>query len=138
MDIGTVCEKTKGRDKGKKCVVVDLKENRILVTGPKPITGVRRREVNPSHLKPTSERLKIKKGATDEEVAAALGASLRPARPRAATPAPAPSKKAEHPQPEPKKEKKHKEKKPKKEKKHKEKKKPKEKKEKKAEKATKK
>jgi len=100
MEIGTICEKTQGRDKGR-CVVIDLKENRILVTGPKPVTGVRRREVNPSHLRPTSETLKIKKGASDEEVAAALNITIKPARPRKEPPKP--EKKAEPKKPEKKK-----------------------------------
>jgi len=80
VGIGSVCRKTRGRDAGE-CVIVELKENRALVTGPKSITGVRRRYVNISHLSPTGRALKIKASATDEEVAKAMDRTLPPSRP---------------------------------------------------------
>ena len=73
FDIGRVCIKTLGRDAGKRCVVVDiLDKNFVLVTGPKSVTGVRRRRVNMNHLKPLDEVVEIEKGATDEQVIEAL------------------------------------------------------------------
>lgn len=74
-DIGSVCVKKAGREKGKKCVVVDvIDKNYVLVTGPKSLTGVKRRRVNVKHLEPTGEKLNVKKGASDEEVQKALEA----------------------------------------------------------------
>ena len=62
-----------GRETGKKCVVVDLVDNNfVLVTGPKSVTGVRRRRINVDHLEPTAEFIELKKGAADEEVEKAL------------------------------------------------------------------
>jgi large subunit ribosomal protein L14e len=42
------------------------------VTGPKNVNGVRRRRANINHLKPTDDLIKIKRGASDEEVYKAL------------------------------------------------------------------
>jgi large subunit ribosomal protein L14e len=73
FEVGRVCVKTAGRDTGKRCVVVDLMDkNFALVTGPKSVSGVRRRRVNVNHLKPLEEKLTIEKGASDEQVAALL------------------------------------------------------------------
>jgi large subunit ribosomal protein L14e len=73
FEVGRICIKTAGRDTGKRCVVVDLMDkNFALVTGPKSVTGVRRRRVNINHLKPLEEKLTIEKGATDEQIAAGL------------------------------------------------------------------
>ncbi|MEM2122240.1 MAG: 50S ribosomal protein L14e [Candidatus Bathyarchaeia archaeon] len=72
-DVGTICIKVKGREKGRKCVVLDvIDKNYVLVTGPKAISGVKRRRVNVSHLSPTGEKLNLKKGASDDEVLEAL------------------------------------------------------------------
>jgi len=49
-----------------------IDKNFVLVTGPKSVTGVKRRRANINHLKITEEKIKIKRGATDEEVARAL------------------------------------------------------------------
>jgi large subunit ribosomal protein L14e len=53
FEVGRVCVKTAGRDTGKRCVVVDLMDkNFALVTGPKSVSGVRRRRVNVNHQTP--------------------------------------------------------------------------------------
>jgi len=68
-----VCVKLLGREAGKKCVVVDVVDkNFVLVTGPKSVTGVRRRRTNVDHLEPTTEQVELKKGALDEDVEKAL------------------------------------------------------------------
>lgn len=73
FDVGRVCVKTSGRDAGKRCVVVDLMDkNFALVTGPKQVSGVRRRRVNVNHLKPLHEKVSIEKGASDEQIEALL------------------------------------------------------------------
>ncbi|MCK4327826.1 MAG: 50S ribosomal protein L14e [Candidatus Diapherotrites archaeon] len=68
FDVGRVCEKTTGREKGKKCVIVNvIDQNFVLVDG-----ETKRKRVNVSHLKPLDQVVKIKKGAKTEEVKAAL------------------------------------------------------------------
>ncbi|RLI34987.1 50S ribosomal protein L14e [Candidatus Bathyarchaeota archaeon] len=72
-EVGRVCIKKTGREAGRQCVVVDIiDKNFVLVTGPKKITGVRRRRCNVDHLEPTDLKISIKRGADDEEVAKAL------------------------------------------------------------------
>lgn len=67
-----------GRETGKKCVVVDVVDkNFVLVTGPKSVTGVRRRRTNVDHLEPTPETVELKKGAPDDEVEKALTKSKK-------------------------------------------------------------
>ncbi|RLG95089.1 50S ribosomal protein L14e [Candidatus Bathyarchaeota archaeon] len=73
IEVGRICVKTRGREAGKLCVIVDvIDKNFVLVTGPKEITGVRRRRANINHLKPTEKKVKIRRGASDEEVIKAL------------------------------------------------------------------
>lgn len=74
--VGRVCVKKDGREKGLKCVIVDeMDENYVLVTGPKNMSGVRRRRVNIDHLAPTDRTIRIRRGASDQDVASALSRS---------------------------------------------------------------
>jgi len=73
IDVGRVCVKVMGREAGSKCVVVDIIDDKfVLITGPRSITGVRRRRVNIRHIEPTEHKVNIRKGASDEEVIKAL------------------------------------------------------------------
>jgi large subunit ribosomal protein L14e len=73
IEIGKICVKVAGREAGRKCVIVDIiDENFVLVTGPKQLTGVKRRRSNIKHLEPTDKVVKIRRGASDEEVIKAL------------------------------------------------------------------
>ncbi len=73
LEIGRLCLKVSGRDKGKRCVIVELIDrNYVLITGPKSVSGVRRRRVNVNHLSFLDEKLEIPSGASDEEVAEAF------------------------------------------------------------------
>jgi large subunit ribosomal protein L14e len=73
MEVGRICVKLVGRETGRKCVVVDVVDkNFVLITGPKSVTGVRRRRTNVDHLEPTPETVEVKKGAADDEVEKAL------------------------------------------------------------------
>ena len=73
FDIGRVCVKVAGREAGRKCVIVDIKdENFVIITGPKSLTGDTRRAVNVKHIEPTEYKVNIKKGASDEEVLKAI------------------------------------------------------------------
>jgi len=74
IEVGRICIKTRGREAGKRCVIVDLiDKNFVLITGPKSLTGVKRRRANIRHLSPTEEKINIRRGASDEEVLQALG-----------------------------------------------------------------
>lgn len=76
IDVGRVVVKVLGREAGRKAVVVDIvDENYVLITGPKSLTGVRRRRVNINHVEPTDKKVEIKKGASDEEVLKAIEAA---------------------------------------------------------------
>ncbi|BBD71930.1 50S ribosomal protein L14e [Sulfodiicoccus acidiphilus] len=69
IEIGRICVKTRGREAGSKCVIVDIvDENFVLVTGPSKVSGVKRRRSNVTHIEPTDKKVEISKGATDEEV----------------------------------------------------------------------
>jgi LSU ribosomal protein L14E len=73
VEIGRICVKIAGREAGRKCVIVDLiDENFVLVTGPKQVSGVKRRKVNIKHVEPTDKLIKISRGASDEEVLRAI------------------------------------------------------------------
>lgn len=73
VEVGRICVKIAGREAGRKCVVVDvIDKNFALITGPKQLTGVKRRRVNINHVEPTTEKIDIKRGASDEEVVKAL------------------------------------------------------------------
>jgi len=76
IEVGRICVKIAGREAGKRCVIVDLADkNFVLVTGPRKVSGVKRRRVNVNHLEPTQTKINIKRGATDEEVTEALTAA---------------------------------------------------------------
>lgn len=74
IEVGRICVKLAGREAGSRCVIVDvIDRNYVLVTGPRELTGVRRRRVNMSHLKPLDESVDISRNASDEEILKALG-----------------------------------------------------------------
>lgn len=76
IEVGRICYKLRGREAGRKCVIVDIvDENNVLITGPKSLTGVRRRRVNISHIMPLDKVIQINKGASDEEVLKAIEAA---------------------------------------------------------------
>jgi large subunit ribosomal protein L14e len=78
IEVGRICVKLTGRETGKKCIIVDvIDKNFALVTGPKSVTGIRRRRTNVDHLEPTVEMVELKKGATDDEVEKALKLSKK-------------------------------------------------------------
>ena len=78
IEVGRICVKVSGREAGKKCVIVDLTDKSfVLITGPKKVTGVKRRRVNANHIEPLQDKLDIKRGATDDEVAETLKASSK-------------------------------------------------------------
>jgi len=76
IEVGRICIKLAGREAGRKCIIVDVMDkNFVLITGPKNATGVKRRRANANHVEPLKDKIKIKRGAPDEEVTEALKAS---------------------------------------------------------------
>jgi large subunit ribosomal protein L14e len=74
MDVGRICLKLKGREAGRRCVIVDvIDRNYVMVSGPFERTGVRRRRVNMSHLEPLDEVVEIPRNASDQEIIDVLG-----------------------------------------------------------------
>jgi len=64
---------TRGRDRGKKCVIVGVvDDSHVLVTGPKELNGVKRGRKNIIHLMPLDETVKIRVNSRDETVLAAI------------------------------------------------------------------
>jgi len=78
LEVGRVCLKIAGREAGKYAVVIKPagkgkgKEEKsfVFVTGPKLLTGVKRRKCNIDHLKATEYKLELAENATDEQVIA--------------------------------------------------------------------
>jgi large subunit ribosomal protein L14e len=76
IEVGRVCVKMAGRETGRKCVIVDVMDKSfVLVTGPKKVTGVKRRRVNINHVALLEEKIQVKRGASDEEVVQMLEAA---------------------------------------------------------------
>jgi len=76
MEVGRICVKVSGREAGRKCVIVDVMDKSfVLITGPKKVTGIRRRRANVNHVEPLQDSVEIKRGASDDEVEEVLKAS---------------------------------------------------------------
>lgn len=69
LGVGTVCMKVAGRESGAICCVVKpVDKTFVMVTGPKLVTGIKRRRCNIEHLEPTEIKLDIKENAADEDI----------------------------------------------------------------------
>jgi len=76
VEVGRICTKIAGRQSGKKCVIVDVMDKSfVLITGPKAITGVKRKRANLNHIMPLDDKIEVKRGASDEEVTQTLTAA---------------------------------------------------------------
>ncbi len=74
--VGSIVVKTHGREKGRRCVVVErIDKNFVLVTGPQKLSGVRRRRANVDHVAPTEHKIEIDSGADDKAVTKAITAA---------------------------------------------------------------
>lgn len=77
LELGRVCMKIAGREAGRYAVVIKPagknKEEKsfVFVTGPKLLTGVKRRRSNIEHLQATEYKLEVAEDAADEQVIAA-------------------------------------------------------------------
>ena len=73
IEVGRICVKNVGREAGKKCIIVDIVDkNYSLITGPKTITGIKRRRSNNNHLLLTEDKIDINRGASEEEIIQAI------------------------------------------------------------------
>jgi len=69
IEVGRICVKIRGREPGMKCVIVDIvDDNYVLITGPKEVSGIKRRRVNIRHIEPLDKKITIQKGASDQEI----------------------------------------------------------------------
>ena len=76
IEIGRICVKLVGREAGSKCVIVDIMDKSfVVITGPKTVTGIKRRRANINHIEPLQDKIAITRGASDEEITEALKAS---------------------------------------------------------------
>lgn len=65
MEIGQVCIKTKGREAGRKVIIIsELKNGKVLIDGEK----IKRKECNILHLFPLKQKLKVGKEIKHEEL----------------------------------------------------------------------
>lgn len=65
--------KIAGREAGHYCIVLKkINDAFVMVTGPKLLTGVKRRKCNVEHLEPLPYTLEIKEDAAEEEVLVAF------------------------------------------------------------------
>jgi len=83
FEVGRVCVKIAGRDSNRTCVIVDvLDANHVLIDG-----ETRRRKCNIRHLEPLNKVLKLKKGASEADVAKefkSMGVEIKATKPKKA------------------------------------------------------
>lgn len=69
LTVGRICLKTAGREAGRYCCVLKkIDNNFFLISGPKILTGVKRRKCNVEHLEPTPYSVEIKEEAEEKAV----------------------------------------------------------------------
>ncbi|WP_054839850.1 50S ribosomal protein L14e [Thermococcus sp. JCM 11816] len=86
IEVGRIAVVIAGRRAGQKVVVADIiDKNFVLVTGA-GLNKVKRRRMNVKHLEPLPEKVNIQRGASDEEIKAALEGGLESARVRGGLP----------------------------------------------------
>jgi large subunit ribosomal protein L14e len=104
MEVGRLCIKTAGRDAGKKCVIVEVMDEKFVM-----IDGeTRRRKCNVRHLEPLTETIKLSKGAAHTSVISEfkkLGMEITATKPRKAAEKPTKTRAADRKKLEPKEEK---------------------------------
>lgn len=69
LELGRICLKIAGREAGKYAVIIEnIDDNFVLITGPKSITGVKRRKCNIDHIEPTENKFDINSKADDVSI----------------------------------------------------------------------
>jgi large subunit ribosomal protein L14e len=73
IEVGRICLKLAGRESGKKCIIVEvIDKGFVIITGPKKITGVKRRRASINHIAPLKDKISINRGSSDDEITKAL------------------------------------------------------------------
>lgn len=66
IEAGRICLKIAGREAGRYAIIVEkLDDNFVTITGPKSITGIKRRKCNVDHLEITENKFDIQDKAED-------------------------------------------------------------------------
>lgn len=87
-EVGKLCVKIAGKDAGKTVIIVDkIDESFVMIDGP-----VKRKRCNIKHLEPFGEIIKIKKGASTEEVKSLLEGRVKVPAKKPRTPGEKPRK----------------------------------------------
>lgn len=69
IEPGRIVLKIAGRESGHYAVIVEnINDNFVLITGPKSITGVKRRKCNIDHIEPTEHKFEINSKADDASI----------------------------------------------------------------------
>jgi len=69
IEPGRIVLKIAGREAGKYAVIIEnVNDNFVLITGPKSITGVKRRKCNIDHIEPTEHKFEIDSKADDATI----------------------------------------------------------------------
>jgi large subunit ribosomal protein L14e len=69
LEPGRIVLKIAGREAGKYAVIIDsVKDNFVLITGPKSITGVKRRKCNIDHIESTEHKFDIESNVDDASI----------------------------------------------------------------------
>ncbi len=84
IEVGRLCVKLAGRDAGKKCVIVEVVDDKFVVVDGE----TRRRKCNVKHIEPLEETIDVKGGAHDAVIAEfkKMGIELRVTKPKQAAP----------------------------------------------------
>ena len=84
IEVGRLCVKIAGRDAGKKCVIVEVVDDKFVVVDGE----TRRRKCNVKHIEPLDETIDVKNGAHDVVVSEFknMGIDLRETKPKQAKP----------------------------------------------------
>ena len=73
IEVGRICVKLAGRESGKKCIIVEvIDKGFVIITGPKKVTGVKRRRASINHIAPLKDKISISRGSSDDLVTQAL------------------------------------------------------------------
>lgn len=69
IEPGRVVLKIAGREAGKYAVIVEkVNDGFVLITGPKAVTGIKRRKCNIEHIEPTEHKFDIGPKADDSSI----------------------------------------------------------------------
>ena len=64
LEVGRICVKTRGRNAGKKAVILEMQKSFAVIEAP----NIKRKRCNISHLIPLEEKLDVSKSTSHEEI----------------------------------------------------------------------